>query len=190
MANIELVLPAIRGIQSGRQFLIFGCPIRLLADVFPDNDREPFLVRGKQHDMDGTRILEMTQYVTSHHNSYVFAPLTASIDSTVSFEPDAPADTMAATGHLRIPVAALEDKPSLGDESIGIVLFVDPGLKRSRQAWVDLKRHERTLPRSQLLLHDDSQGSGSQALRTRLRSLKVSSLFRFSTSPSTMRISP
>jgi DNA sulfur modification protein DndB len=45
--------------------------------------------------------------------------------------------------------------PPLADESIGIVLFVDPELKRTGQIYVDLKRNERKLPRSRLLLHDN-----------------------------------
>ena len=35
------------------------------------------------------------------------------------------------------------------------MLFVDPGFRRSEQMFTDLKRHERRLPRSLSILHDD-----------------------------------
>jgi len=172
MTDSEFVLRAIRGIQSGREFFITGCPIRLLVNLFPDDAPEMPPGDGIHRDLNATRVGEMARYITTHPDSYVFSPLTATVDSTIRFEPDAKANALATTGHLRIPLAtrrvlldgrhrsaaltaALQQCPRLGDESIGIVLFVDPELKRSGQIYVDLKRNERKLPRSQQLLHDN-----------------------------------
>jgi len=172
MTDSEFVLPAIRGIQSGSEFFITGCPVRLLVKLFPDDAPQVPPGDGIRRDLNRTRVGEMARYITSHPDSYVFSPLTATVDSTVSFEPDAKSDALPTTGHLRIPLAArrvlldgrhrsaaltaaLQQCPRLGDESIGIVLFVDPELKRTGQIYVDLKRNERKLPRSQLLLHDN-----------------------------------
>jgi DNA sulfur modification protein DndB len=172
MTESELVLPAIRGVQSGRDYFVTSCPLRLLANLLPDDDPGVFPGGDIRSALDETRVSEMARYVTSHPDSYVFSPLTASVDSTVRFEPDSKAEEPATTGHLRISVtarrvlldgryrfaalmAALERKPLLGGESIGIVLFVDPELKRSGQIYVDLKRNEQKLPRSRLLLHDN-----------------------------------
>jgi DNA sulfur modification protein DndB len=51
--------------------------------------------------------------------------------------------------------AALRLKPELGDETIPLVLYVDPGFRRSEQIFSDLKRHESRASRSQGILCDN-----------------------------------
>jgi DNA sulfur modification protein DndB len=75
-------------------------------------------------------------------------------------------------GTLRLPIAArflihdglqrraaietvLSLRPELADETISIVLFVDPGFHRSEQIYSDLKRHEARSSRSQGILWDN-----------------------------------
>ncbi len=46
-------------------------------------------------------------------------------------------------------------KPELADETISLVLYVDPGFQRSEQIFSDLKRHESRSSRSQGILCDN-----------------------------------
>ena len=58
--------------------------------------------------------------------------------------------------HRRAAIeAALRLKPELADETISLVLYVDPGFDRSEQIFSDLKRHESRSSRSQGILCDN-----------------------------------
>jgi DNA sulfur modification protein DndB len=98
----------------------------------------------------------------------VLAALTASVDRAVQFEPYTP----GGAGTLKMPLAArlllhdgihrrraIEDvlahKPEFGKETVAVVLFVDPGLRRAEQMFSDLKRRENHSARSQAILCDD-----------------------------------
>jgi DNA sulfur modification protein DndB len=90
------------------------------------------------------------------------------VDRAVQFEPSG----AAGTGTLSVPLTArlllhdgihrqraiediLAQKPELGKETIAVVLFVDPGLRRAEQMFSDLKRRENHAARSQAILCDD-----------------------------------
>jgi DNA sulfur modification protein DndB len=58
--------------------------------------------------------------------------------------------------HRRAAIeAALRLKPELADETVSLVLYVDPGFQRSEQIFSDLKRHESRSSRSQGILCDN-----------------------------------
>ena len=97
--------------------------------------------------------------------------IVGSIDREVLFKPAPGQAGSAGLGMLRLPIsarllihdglhrraaieAALRLKPELGDETISLVLYVDPGFRRSEQIFSDLKRHESRSPRSQGILCD------------------------------------
>ena len=57
--------------------------------------------------------------------------------------------------HRRAAIeSALQLNPELGNETISLVLYVDPGFQRSEQIFSDLKRHESRSSRSQGILCD------------------------------------
>lgn len=171
MTSFEFELPAIQGLQAGRPFYLTACPLHLLARLFPDSEGGSPAHLHRQAGLNRARIPEIARYITANPRSYVFGALTASVDAAVVFDASEE-ETSVCSGKLRIPLsarlvlhdgqhrcaglkAAVKDDPRLGDETIGIVLFVDPGLRRSEQLYTDLKRHERRLPRSLSILHDD-----------------------------------
>ena len=171
MPSFEFELPAVQGIQAGQPYYLTACPLRLLSRLFPDGDGDSPAGRQPRAVLNRTRIPEIARYVTGNPRSYVFGALTASVDAAVAFDSNEK-DTSVCSGKLRIPMsaklvlhdgqhrcaglkAAVRDDPKLGDETIAIVLFVDPGFRRSEQMFTDLKRHERRLPRSLSILHDD-----------------------------------
>ena len=104
-------------------------------------------------------------------DSYVLSSIVASIDTDAVFEPAPGKVGSAGLGMLRLPIStrllihdglhrraaiesALRLKPELGDETISLVLYVDPGLRRSEQIFSDLKRHESRSSRSQGIVCD------------------------------------
>ncbi len=171
MTSFEFELPAVQGIQAGRPYYLTACPLRLLSRLFPENEDASPSGRQPHPALNRARVPEIARYVTGNPRSYVFGALTASVDAAVAFD-SSEKEASVCSGKVRIPMsaklvlhdgqhrcaglkAAVRDDPKLGDETIAILLFVDPGFRRSEQMFTDLKRHERRLPRSLSILHDD-----------------------------------
>ena len=117
------------------------------------------------------RIPEIARYVTENPDSYVLSSIVASIDREVSLKPARGPTGSAGLGTLMLPIsarflihdglhrraaveAALQLRPNLGDETISLILYVDPGFRRSEQIFSDLKRHESRSSHSQGILYD------------------------------------
>lgn len=171
MNFFEFELPAIRGIQAGRPYYLTACPLGLLSRLFPDSDTASSEANQQQVALNRSRIPEIAKYVLDNPKSYVLNALTAAVDRAVRFDSDI-SEGAVCSGKLRIPMsaklllhdgqhrcaglqAAVAAEPSLADETIAILLFVDPGFKRTAQFFTDLKGHERRLPRSLSILHDE-----------------------------------
>lgn len=154
--SFTYTFPSVRGIQAGREFFVSQVPLRMLPRLFVFNDADLPTDMRTQRTLNQKRIPGMARYVTTNRDNYTFSAITASIDADVSFEPVGPDDDQV--GRLRVPMdarfiindgqhrwaalqeAALED-PSLSDETIAVVFFIDIGLARSQQMFADLNRH-------------------------------------------------
>ncbi len=180
-------LPAISGLQAGREYFIAMCPLALIPRLFPlENDRlRPELQL--QRIVNQGRIPEIVRYLAGHPKSYILSSLTASIDASVEFEKFPGAQGAVGPGNLKIPMTAqlllhdglhrrtaieatLKLKPELGEETISLVLFIDPGLRRSEQMFTDLKRNETHSARLRSILcdHRDELARLVKALLTRV----------------------
>lgn len=148
--------PSVRGVQAGRVFYISQCPVRLLPRLFSFTDGDLPPEMRAQRALNPKRVPEIASYITDNRDSYVFSAITASVDSDVTFTPNPPGQDHL--GDLHIPMdarfiindgqhrhaayaAALEIDPTLGDETVGVVFFIDQGLSRSQQMFADLNRH-------------------------------------------------
>lgn len=168
----EYSFSAIKGRQAGREFYISMCPLKIVPRLFlfQGEDLPPEL--RSQRVLNKSRIPEMSRYITTNRQNYIFSAITASIDSHVIFEalvvngkehPD--------IGALRIPIEArfvlndgqhrraaieeaLKEQPDLGDEAISVVFFIDKGLKHSQQMFADLNKHALRPSRSTGILFD------------------------------------
>jgi DNA sulfur modification protein DndB len=155
--NFGYSFPAIRGVQAGREFYVTQFPLSLISRVLSFDDSDLPAELRAQRSLSSQRIPEMVQYVVENRHDYVFSALTASIDADVLFEPITEGSSQEL-GVLRIPMKArfvvndgqhrraaikeaLDIDPSLRDESIGMVLFVDRGLERCQQMFADLNRY-------------------------------------------------
>jgi DNA sulfur modification protein DndB len=171
MAAFEIQLPAIRGNQAGHDYYLVMCPLRHLSRLFQlgDDGIQPELQA--QRVVNKGRVPEIARYITENSDSYVLSSIVGSIDQDVQFEPAKGKVGSAGLGMVRLPIstrllihdglhrraaieAALRVKPELGDETISLVLYVDPGFRRSEQIFSDLKRHESRSTRSQEILFD------------------------------------
>jgi len=150
-----LTFPVIRGLPARREYYVTLWTLRMLRQISIFDEDE---IRPKvriQRTLKRTLIREMSNYVLNNPDSYVFAPLTVSIDSQAVFEP-LPGQNWL--GNLRVPMdahcvmndgqhrrvallQALDQRPELGNETIPILLFLDIGLERCQQRYVDLNRH-------------------------------------------------
>jgi DNA sulfur modification protein DndB len=171
MQSFEYTFPAIRGTQAGREHYVMMCPLALVPRLFPADDSSLAPDLRAQRVLNQGRVPQIARYIAGNRKSYVLGALTASVDGEVRFEASRTTKGAPTSGTLRVAmsarfvlhdgihrsaaiVAALRQCPGLADETIAIVLFADPGLKRAEQIFTDLKRQERRAARSSSILHD------------------------------------
>lgn len=169
-SNFFYTFPAIKGKQAGREFFVIMCPLSILSKLFIFNDDELPPEHRAQRIINRSRIPEIAAYVVNNPKDYVFSSVTASIDGQFEFEPliesyDDKIGTLKVAMDSRLLIndgqhrrAAIEEaikaSPSLGDETISVVLFIDEGLKRSQQIFADLNKHAVNVSKSIGILYD------------------------------------
>lgn len=163
------LMPAIRGIQAGREYYVAMMPLKLISRVFVfDEDELPAALRA-QRSLNRTRVPEMARYMAQNPRDYVFSSITASVDGEMKFNPQGPPDS--DVGVLQIPMnsriiindgqhrraaieEALTERPELGLETLSVVLFQDAGLRKCQQMFADLNRHAIRPTKSLGILYD------------------------------------
>lgn len=170
-ANFKFSFPAIRGIQAGREYYVTMCPLGLVPKLLRLDDERLLPEHRAQRILNKGRLPQIIQYILKNPANYVLSSLTASVDGEVQFEPCAGDGTGRKLGMLIVPMdarvlindgqhrmaaieGALQKKPSLANEAISIVLFVDAGLDRSQQMFADLNRFPVRPTRSLGILYD------------------------------------
>lgn len=168
----EYSFSAIKGRQAGREFYISMCPLKIVPRLFLFQGEELPPELRSQRVLNKSRIPEISRYITTNRQNYIFSAITASIDRNVKFETLViNGNEHADIGTLRIPIEArfilndgqhrraaieeaLKEQPDLGDESISVVFFIDKGLKHSQQMFADLNKHALRPSRSTGILFD------------------------------------
>ncbi|PWW23473.1 DNA sulfur modification protein DndB [Geodermatophilus normandii] len=182
-SGYEYVLPAIRGVQAGTTFFVTMIPLRVIAKLFVFDGDELAPELRAQRSLNKGRLPEMVRYMVENPTSYTFSALTASIDGTVRFDAVGDGPQTSLLGNLRIPMEsrfvindgqhrhaaikeALQQLPSLGQEMIAVVFYLDVGLQRCQQMFADLNRHAVRPSKSIGVLYDhrDSHASLSRLL--------------------------
>ena len=171
MPGFEYIFPSIRGIQSGREYYVSMCPLKLIPKIFIfDDDELPPELRC-QRVLNKGRLPEMVRYLVKNPRNYVFSALTASIDADVKFHPLGKEEDERNVGTLHLPMkarcvindgqhrraaieSALKEVPDIADETIAVVFFIDVGLDRSQQMFADLNRYAVRPTRSLSILYD------------------------------------
>lgn len=171
MTSFEISLPAVRGTQAGRDFFVTMCPAATLTSLFSESNQAVNERFRESNFVNEKRIPEIVRYMTTQQDSYIFSAMTAVVDSDVRFEPISNNVGSVGPGTLHISLSAnlllldgqhrcaalkqaVAANKELGDECIPVVVFVDPGLRRSDSMFNDLKCHERKASQSLRLLHE------------------------------------
>jgi len=164
-------LPAIRGVQAGKEYYVSIFPFKYLSALFEQAEANLPPELKAQRTLNTTRIPEMVKYIVENDSDYVFSSLTASISEAVEFIPSEKEGTKSDTGILKIPLnakvlindgqhrraaiqAALEENPELEEETVSIVFFIDINLQKSQQMFADLNRHAVRTTKSLGILYD------------------------------------
>ena len=170
-ASFEYVFPSIRGVQAGREYYVSMCPLRLIPKIFLFDEEELVPELRAQRTLNHSRIPEMTRYLLENREDYVFSALTASIDGDVRFNAVGSEGEANRLGALHVDMQsrfivndgqhrrkaveeALKQDPTLADETIAVVFFLDRNLERCQQMFADLNRYAVKPSRSLGLLYD------------------------------------
>lgn len=165
------------------------CPLRLIPKLFVFNEDELMPELRAQRLLNKGRLPELTRYIVSNRNSYVFSAITASVDGDVKFEPLGDEPELRKIGTLQVSMDArfvindgqhrraaienaLRDAPELGDESIAVVFFLDTGLARCQQMFADLNRHA-IRPSTSLGVLYDHRDSGAKLVKLTVLELPI-----------------
>lgn len=167
MKHVEFSITAIRAMQGGHLFYTTMCPIPLLAKLFPvgvddtTGDAHQSFRKAKV-----ARVREIASDIVAQSGAFHLAAVTVSIEHGVRFvaakksPPNHP-----SVGELFVPLEArltiidgihrilglqraLPDCPQLRDNSIAMVIHVDPDASRRGAIYSDLKRYERSTAQS------------------------------------------
>lgn len=158
LATFEYVLPAIRGIQAGREYYISMCPLRFLSKLFPVVETETVPEKRAQRKINKSRVSQMARYILENPKDYTMGAIAALIDADVTFEPIGAEAEELKLGRLRVPMdakfaiadgqyrraafeLALKQNPNLGYETVAVIFFLDLGLQKSQQMFLDLNRY-------------------------------------------------
>ena len=172
--------PALRGTQAGSEFYIAMCPMRLLPKIFVFDDEELPADLRAQRTLNRHRIPEIARYLVENRRSYVVSALTASVDTSVRFEPEGQGIGGKSIGRLQIPMdarllindgqhrraaveEAMKECPELRDDHVPVLFFVDQGLQRSQQMFADLNKHAIRPSDSLSTLYDQRDSSSELA---------------------------
>jgi DNA sulfur modification protein DndB len=188
ISNNAFTFTALRGIQSGREYYVAMCPLRLIPRIFLFNELEIPPHMRAQRTLNKARVPEMASYITKN-NDYCFSSITASIDGEVQFKPMDEIGHKSKMGTLSVPMSArflindgqhrraaiekaLAEKPELGSETISVVFFLDAGLKRSQQMFADLNKNA-VKPTTSLNILYNHRDEFSRAIISQLNNVPI-----------------
>ncbi|MCW8107117.1 DNA sulfur modification protein DndB [Alteromonas ponticola] len=149
--------PAVRGTQAGRPFYIATCPLRTVQKIFVFDEEEVPPELRAQRTLNKSRIPAIAKYLVENPKDYVFSAITVSVDTSVNFQESDPVN-IPNLGILKVPLdaqilindgqhrrkaieEALKENADLGSDNIAVLFFVDEGLARSQQMFVDLNKY-------------------------------------------------
>ena len=165
--------PAIRGTQAGNEYFIVMCPLKRLKKIFTFDESTLSAEDRAQRLLNLGRIPQITKYIHQNRFNYAFSSLTACIDGHCSFQPisfeghgskignllvDDDAEFYITDGQHRSAAInrALEEDPSLGDETISVVFFVNKDLKQRQKIFRDLNLYPVKASKSTAVLYGDA----------------------------------
>src|SRR5690242_14497842 len=116
------------------------CPLRLIPKIFLFNEEELVPELRAQRILNKARVPDISHYILENRDTYVFSAITASVDGDLRFEAIGSEGETSRVGALHVDMRArfiindgqhrraavqlaIEDEPTLGDETIAVVFF-------------------------------------------------------------------
>lgn len=171
MSSGNISFAAIEGRQGTHRYYLIQCPLRLIPRLFLFDEGEVPSQLRRSRSLSSAKVADIAQYLASQPESYVLAPLVASVDEEVTFEPlDA---DHAQIGRIHIPLVArlvihdgqhrraaiqqlLTTQVALNTDTIAVMIIPDAMLARSERLFDDLNHLQPQRSRSKRVLHDNS----------------------------------
>lgn len=169
--DFTISFPSIKGIQSNKEYYVTMCPLKLLQTIFPKDTKDLPPELRAQRELNKNRVLPIKKYILENQDNYIFSSIAASIDREVDFETYGEDPIGRKIGTLCVPMdsnfvindgqhrlaairEALIEDPSIENETISVVFFIDAGLKNSQQMFADLNRYAVHPTKSLSILYD------------------------------------
>ena len=170
MQGFEFQFPAVRGVQAGREFYVAMCPLAVIPKLFASDESSRRAHDRGQRLLNKGRVPKLARFLLENPGDYAFSAITACIDGSADFEPIGE-NLDWELGRLKVPVSAnllitdgqhrwraiceaLRQEPSLANETVPVVLYLDEGLERRQQIFADLNMHGVRPTRSLGILYD------------------------------------
>ena len=151
-------IAAMRGVQAGREFYMAMCHMSFIAKHLPYPQNNVPADKVIQRHINKARIPKIAEYLVKYYDDYVLPPIIASIDGEIEWEPLSADSENMQVGILKIPDSAdliindgqhrcaaiqhaLQKRPELKYETLGVIFYIDRGVKRARQMFSDLNGH-------------------------------------------------
>ena len=173
--NSIIRVPAIRGRMGGRTYFTISMKLKTVPRFFEFQNYKALEPEERaQRILNKQRVPAIRDYLLQNPDSYVFSSITASYelpdgvsedDLFTPFEPGSDigvlnlpmeADLLINDGqHRRAGIAAaLEEDPTIGEDSISVVLFPFENHDRAQQMFSDLNRTAQPTTKSLNILYD------------------------------------
>lgn len=167
----QLSFPALRGRMGSRDYYILLLPLSVVPRLLPAPEGSSLPVEARaQRKLVARRVPEIARYILEHEDDWLFSSITASFpeDTEPRFNPDKNDENR---GTLVLPLAvellvndgqhrraaieaALKVDPTIGDQTVSVVLFPGESLERNQQMFSDLNRTVQKTSRSLDIMYD------------------------------------
>jgi len=167
---MKITFPAMRGQIGGRTYYSCMMQLSVIPKMFTFRDWVEFRPEDReQRILNENRIPQIARYITDNEDGYLFASITASYKCDVKFRPMGSSEDIGTLemefdqanfvindGQHRCAAiaSALKDNPSLGDETISVLLFPYESRERVQQMFSDLNRFVVKTSKSLDILYD------------------------------------
>lgn len=172
-------VPAIRGQMGGREYFTISMKVKTVPRFFEFQNYQALEPEERaQRVLNKQRVPALRDYLLNNPDSYVFSSITASYQLPDGVDPDTlfePFTEGSEIGILNLPMeadllindgqhrragiaAALEEDPSIGEDSISVVLFPFEDNDRAQQMFSDLNRTAQPTTKSLNILYDHRDG--------------------------------
>ena len=167
---MKVTFPAMRGTIGSRTYYACMMPLRVVPKMFTFRDWAELSPEDReQRVLNERRIPHIAKYIVDNEDGYLFSSITASYKCPVDFRPIEGAESLGNVEmnfdeaefvindgqHRCAAIAkALKEEPSLGDETISVLLFEYETRDRMQQMFSDLNRFVKKTSKSLDILFD------------------------------------